>query len=136
MDIEEVNYDGKLLAIVYRHTLKTDGVRFLTEPSHTLQVGLIEHCRNTKIKDHIHNPDCKYRIDAAEEFLYIEKGKIKLKLFSNEWLLVKEVILSKGDFVLLISGGHGLEILNKCRIIEVKQGPYPGDKLAKIFKKL
>ena len=133
MDVEEINYKKKLIAIVFRKSIKAGGVRFLTPAFHTLQLGLIEHPNGFYVKDHIHNQNIKYKVDTTEEFLYLEKGKVKLKLFSDNWVLIKEVILVKGDFVLLISGGHGLEILKKCRLIEVKQGPYPGDKKAKIF---
>jgi len=133
MDIEEIIYKKKLLAIVFRKSIKAKGVRFLTPAFHTLQLGLIEHAGGFNVKDHIHNQSIKYKVDTTEEFLYLEKGKVKLKLFSDNWILIKTVILEKGDFVLLISGGHGLEILEKCRLIEVKQGPYPGDKKAKIF---
>ena len=30
----------------------------------------------------------------------------------------------KNDIVILISGGHGFKMLNNCKFIEVKQGPY------------
>lgn len=134
MDIKEITYKKKLIAIVFRKSIKAKGVRFLTPAFHTLQLGLIEHPDRFNVKDHIHNQSIKYKVDTTEEFLYIEKGRIKLKLFSDNWILIKEIILEKGDFVLLISGGHGLEVLSKCRLIEVKQGPYPGDKKAKIFR--
>jgi len=37
-------------------------------------------------------------------------------------------ILNKGDVILLVNGGHGFEMLEKTEMIEVKQGPYVGDK--------
>ena len=33
-----------------------------------------------------------------------------------------------GDVVLLARGGHGFEMLEDCEMIEVKQGPYAGEK--------
>lgn len=133
MKIEEIKYEKKLLAIIFRKSIKAEGVKFLTNPSHTLQLGLIEHSKGKVIREHIHRQDVKYKVDTTEEFLYVERGVIKLKLFSGNWSKVKEITLKAGDFVLLISGGHGIDVLSKCRIIEVKQGPYPGDKLAKIY---
>ena len=32
--------------------------------------------------------------------------------------------MNKGDIILLVSGGHGFQILKKTEIIEIKQGPY------------
>ena len=36
-------------------------------------------------------------------------------------------MLGPGDVILLISGGHGFEVLEDLNMIEVKQGPYVGD---------
>ena len=30
----------------------------------------------------------------------------------------------KNDIVILLTGGHGFKMLNNCKFIEVKQGPY------------
>jgi hypothetical protein len=34
--------------------------------------------------------------------------------------------MNMGDTILLIAGGHGFDILEDSKIIEVKQGPYEG----------
>jgi hypothetical protein len=36
-------------------------------------------------------------------------------------------LLGPGDVILLISGGHGFEVLEELNMVEVKQGPYAGD---------
>lgn len=36
-------------------------------------------------------------------------------------------VLVAGDVILLATGGHGFEMLEPSELIEVKQGPYPGD---------
>lgn len=133
--MEKIIKDGeKIVAIIYGKEIKADGVKFLTPIDYTLQLGLIEHPAGKVVRDHIHRQDIKYKVDTTQEFLYIEKGKVKVKLFSDKWDLLEEVILTGGDFVLFVGGGHGLEIIEDCRIIEIKQGPYPGDKCCKIFK--
>ena len=42
-------------------------------------------------------------------------------------------ILYTGDVVLLVSGGHGFEVLEEVEMIEVKQGPYSGEMDKKRF---
>ena len=37
-------------------------------------------------------------------------------------------ILEEGDTILLTSGGHGFKVLEEVEMIEVKQGPYSGEK--------
>ena len=125
---------GQIIAHIFRSKLSAEGVNFLTPPDYTLQLGLIEHPAGHIVKDHLHRQDIKYKVNTTQEFLYIEKGQIEISFYNNEWKLLKRVKLRKGDFVLLISGGHGLKVLKKSRIIEIKQGPYPGDRKAKILR--
>ena len=132
---ETIEYKGKVIAHIFRKELGADGVNFLTPDDYTLQLGLIEHPAGKIIRDHIHRQDIKYKVDTTQEFLYLEKGKVRVNLYSDQWRNVKSVILSAGDFILFISGGHGLKILKKSRLIEIKQGPYPGEKKAKIYRK-
>lgn len=134
METQTIGFNNKIIALIFYNNIKANGVRFLTPETYTLQLGLIEHPKGKIIKNHIHRQDIKYNVDTTQEFLYIEKGKVKIKFFSENWVLVDEVVLKAGDFVLFVSAGHGLEVLEKCRIIEIKQGPYPGDKFAKLFQ--
>ena len=124
----------KVIAIIFKKNSRGKGSIFLTPREYTLQLGLIQHSGGTVLRDHRHNPEIKYNVDTTQEFLYIEKGKVKVKLFDDNWNLVGEEILTAGDFMLHVSGGHGFEVLEKCRMIEVKQGPYPGEKMAKIYR--
>jgi hypothetical protein len=129
-----IRRNGKIIAIVFKKTLRARGVKFLTPANYTLQLGLLEHPKGKVIRDHQHNTKIKYWVDTTQEFLYLEKGKVKAKFFDDEWNLIAEEILMAGDFLLHISGGHGFEVLEKCRMIEIKQGPYPGEKMAKVYK--
>jgi hypothetical protein len=45
---------------------------------------------------------------------------------------VAETELCAGDIVLLASGGHGFEVLEDTKIVEVKQGPYDGKSKDKV----
>lgn len=129
-----IKSEGKIIAIIFKKSLRAEGVNFLTPAEYTLQLGLLEHPKGKVLRDHIHNPKVKYWVDTTQEFLYLEKGKVRVKFFDDKWNLVAKEILTAGDFMLHISGGHGFEVLEKCRMIEVKQGPYPGEKKAKVYK--
>jgi hypothetical protein len=43
-------------------------------------------------------------------------------------------LLSSGDVVLLVAGGHGFEMLEPVEMFEVKQGPYAGDQDKTLFE--
>jgi len=136
MSIQEIkDKNNNIIALFYPKKIKANGtVRFLTPPNYPLQIGLIEHNKKKIIPPHIHR-DLYYDVNTTQEFLYVEKGKnIKVILYDSKWGEVKKIFLSSGDSILFVSGGHSLKIPKGCRIFEVKQGPYPGDKLAKIFK--
>lgn len=134
METETISDKGKILVHIFRKEIKSDGTRFLTPDGYTLQLGLLEHPSGKILRDHAHNKKVKYKVDTTQEFLYIESGKVRVNIFSEKWKKVASRILTSGDFLLHISGGHGFKILKKARMIEIKQGPYPGEKKAKIYR--
>jgi hypothetical protein len=71
----------------------------------------------------VHEPIVR-KIVGTQEVLVIQEGKVRLDLFSHSREYVASVTLDKGDLVLLSEGGHGIEVLEEARIIEVKQGPF------------
>lgn len=134
MEIETIKQGNQILCHIFRKNIKANGVRFLTPASYTLQLGLLEHPKGKNLRDHAHNKKIKYNVDTTQEFLFIQKGKVKVTIFSDTWKKVASRILTPGDFLLHISGGHGFKVLKKCRMLEIKQGPYPGEKIAKVYK--
>ena len=37
-------------------------------------------------------------------------------------------LLEAGDIILLAAGGHGFEVIEEVEMVEIKQGPYLGDR--------
>lgn len=122
-----------LLATIYRKDLKVNGVRFLSDPIDTLQVGKIAHNGKKIIKPHKH-PNIKYNVKKTLEFFYVEKGSVEADIYDDNWNLITTELLSRGDIMIYHAGGHGFRFKKGAKVIEVKQGPYPGDKKAKQFK--
>jgi len=58
--------------------------------------------------------------------VHIEKGRVKVDLYGLDGEKIRTVELSTGDTILFVNGGHGFEVLEDTKIIEVKQGPYLG----------
>ncbi len=131
---EVIEKNGQIFALVIRHGYRPDGVNFLTPDDYTLQLGLIGHPKGRHIRDHIHNPHIHYQVDTTQEFLYIEKGKISATIYDYGWNVIKTVTLEQGDILLQVSGGHGFDVLEPSYLIEIKQGPFPGDKLMKFYR--
>lgn len=109
------------------------GAKFFTRPSDEFQIGIIERPSGYEVKAHQH-PGRDDTIRHTTEFLYVEKGKAKVTVFDEEWTALHEQTICAGDFMVSFRGGHQFTVLEYVRFIEVKQGPYPGDGKAKVFR--
>jgi hypothetical protein len=63
----------------------------------------------------------------TQEVLFIKRGKLRVDFYSDRQEYLDSRILESGDVILLITGGHGFEVLEEIEMIEVKQGPYVGE---------
>jgi len=132
--ITSVIKDGQTYALFCSKQLSTDGACFVTEEKDAFQVGVLERPKGYRVEPHQHT-ERPAHISTVSEFLYIEKGSIRVTVFDEQWEELERHELSAGDFLLFLRGGHALEVLEDARIVEVKQGPYPGPESAKIFQK-
>jgi hypothetical protein len=122
-----------LLAIVVRADASSeDKYNFLTPHSEPLQLGMNFYKAGEVIKNHAHLPR-EIRVGRVQEMIVIGHGRTRLKLYDDERQQIAETELSQGDIVLLTGGGHGFEILEDTKIVEVKQGPYDGHARDKVL---
>ena len=47
-------------------------------------------------------------------------------IYDEDWQLLADELLSRGEMLLLLRGGHALTVIDDARVIEVRQGPYSG----------
>jgi hypothetical protein len=130
-DITTIKDGEHVIALVIPHDLPADGVRFITPQSYPFQVGLLAHKTGTVLKAHGHKK-LKIETDVFQEILVIQSGLVAVDLYGLALQPLCSVELRAGDAILFVDGGHGVRMLSDARILEVKQGPYPGDKLAKV----
>lgn len=136
--IKEIKNNNSVYAIIFKKKddmVITNGLNFLTRPENSFQVGVIAHPKYHVILPHIHYKAEK-KIYDRQEMLYIESGKMRISFLTENGNKFEEEILEEGDFVILIDGGHGMEMLEEnTRVIYVKQGPYASKELdKKVFK--
>lgn len=125
--IERINYRGQELALIIRSTFTKDGVEFFTPPQYSQQIGYMKREQGYVIPPHVHNPVSR-EVHYTKEVLVIRSGKVRVDFFSDNQEYLQSAILETGDVILLAHGGHGFEMLETTEMIEVKQGPYAGDK--------
>lgn len=125
--VEEIKYKNNLLAIIVSSKFEKDGIAFFTPNSFSQQLGYMKREKDYVIEPHVHNP-VKREVVWTQEVLFIKSGKVRVDFYDEEKIYLKSRVLEKGDIILLAAGGHGFEMLEESEIIEVKQGPYSGDK--------
>ena len=87
----------------------------------------MHHPTGKVIDAHLHNLVHR-NVVMTQEVLFIKKGKLRVDFYDNYEDYLESTVLESGDVILLVSGGHGFTVLEEVEMIEVKQGPYSGDK--------
>jgi hypothetical protein len=125
--IERIMNNDKELALIIRTSYHKDGIEFFTPDTYSQQIGYMNRPKGYVIPPHVHNP-VERKVEFTKEVLFIKSGRVRVDFYSDEQEYFESTLLGTGDVVLLAYGGHGFEMLEPTEIIEVKQGPYAGDK--------
>ena len=126
MQPESIIHHGQLLAIIIWHQFNKPGIHFFTPNELSQQLAYMRHPTGKVIEPHVHNPVVR-EVQYTQEALFIKKGKLRIDFYNNQQEYLESRILEAGDVILLVTGGHGFEVLEEIEMIEVKQGPYVGE---------
>lgn len=133
--VEQISHAGRVLAILIPNTYQDEGIQFFTPSEYSQQLAYMHYAPGKEIAPHFHPPVLR-QITITQEVLVIRKGKVRVDFYDEKQVYVQSRILRAGDVVLLVSGGHGLEVLEELEMIEVKQGPYSGEGEKARFEKV
>ena len=103
------------------------GIQFFTRDDYSQQLASMSYPAGKVIPAHTHNP-VRREVFYTQEALFIRKGKVRVDFYSQQREYRKSRMLGRGDVILLIAGGHGFEVIEELNMVEVKQGPYAGEK--------
>jgi len=131
--IENINNREQLLAIIVSDKFDRQGIHFFTPNELSQQLAYMHHPTGKIIEPHVHNPVLR-EVTYTQEVLFIKKGKLRVDFYNNDQQYLESRILEAGDVILLVTGGHGFEVLEEIEMIEVKQGPYVGEQDKTRFK--
>ena len=123
---EEILIDGELCAIIVPASFDEPGIQFFTSNDLSQQLASMSYAPGKMIPAHTHNP-VRREVSYTQETLFIRKGKVRVDFYTRQREYRTSRVLGPGDVILLITGGHGFEVLEELNMIEVKQGPYIGD---------
>lgn len=125
--VERIIDRDRLIAIIISQKFDRPGTNFFTPNELSQQLGYMRHPVGKVIQPHIHNPLLR-EVQRTQEVLIIRQGKLRVDLYDIQQHYLVSRILTAGDVILLVAGGHGFEVLEAIDMIEVKQGPYVGDR--------
>jgi hypothetical protein len=125
--IEFVSFRSETLALILRASYYKEGIEFFTPDDYSQQLAYMNRPTGYVIPPHIHNP-IRREVQFTKEVLFIKSGKVRVDFYSEDKVYVESRFLRAGDVILLALGGHGFQVIESAEIIEVKQGPYAGDK--------
>ncbi len=132
---ELIIYKKKHYAEIIRGSLRKNETTFFSPGKSSFQFGLLAHKKGFKEPAHYHRP-FKRTIKDLQQMFVVQKGKIRVDLFSDEKKLIRKIILKKGDSIVLIHGIHAINVLEDMQCISVKQGPFLGPEFDKVFVKV
>lgn len=115
--------ENNLLAMIIRDFEVSESVNFITEDSQNPQVALMSRPKGEYITPHVHLP-IERTVLGTPEVLVIKSGKMRVDLFNKSKHFVESHLLQNGDIIILFSGGHGFEVLETTKMVELKQGPF------------
>jgi len=122
----KIEHNNQVYAIIIPAEFEKDGIEFFTPNDYSQQLAYMKRPRGYKIQPHTHK-SIQREVTNTLETLLIKKGRLRVDIYSDKQKYLSSYELKTGDVILLISGGHGFEMLEDTEIIEVKQGPYIGD---------
>jgi len=124
--VEQIFDDYRMIAIIIYSEYEKQGIEFFTPHTFSQQLAYMNRPKGYKIQAHVHKPVPR-TVKYTQETLFIKKGRVKINFFDEEKQYLDSRILTTGDVILLVSGGHDFLMLEDTEMIEVKQGPYAGD---------
>jgi hypothetical protein len=125
--LEHIEADGLRLATIVRSTFSADGIVFLTPDDYSQQLGYMRRPSGYFIDAHSHNVVDR-QVSLTQEVLFVRSGRVRVDLFDARRQHVATRVLGPLDVILLSAGGHSFEILEEAELIEVKQGPFVGER--------
>ena len=124
--VETIQMGGEAYALIVSHRFSQPGIHFFTPNELSQQLAYMRHPVGKIIQPHVHNPVPR-NVAYTQETLFIRRGKLRVDFYTEDQVYETSRILTAGDVILLMKGGHGFEVLEEIEMIEVKQGPYAGD---------
>src|ERR1700676_5656872 len=110
MSIETIEYDGVKFGEVIRGDTPVEQTTFFSPAESSFQFGLLAHQAGFVEPPHLHRSITREISDLQQMFV-VQRGVVAVQLYSDDKVLLKEVILRAGDAIVVIHGAHAIRVL-------------------------
>jgi len=117
--------DNELRAFVHTVGEAKPGIKFFSEDSWPLQVGIMQWPSGHSSRPHRHNPR-SHTVTVTSEALIVWSGRTDVLLYNSRGEISERIELSSGSVCVMFGGAHGITVHQDSIITELKQGPYDG----------
>ncbi len=99
----------------------------ITDDAWPLQVVVLQRQPGGTTKPHYHIPDEELPpLPTRHQILICQRGRARIGVFTTEGDALGDAFLEEDDLILMLEG-HDVEFLEPgSRLVEIKQGPFPG----------
>jgi hypothetical protein len=99
----------------------------VTDNAWPLQIVLLERAPGGAVNPHYHVPtEPLPPLPTRHQIFICQRGRARVGIFTTDGRPLGDVFLEPNDLVLMLEG-HEVEFLvPRTRLIEIKQGPFPG----------
>lgn len=132
MTIESIEYNDIKYAEIIWADIQVDETIFFSPPESSFQFGLLAHKAGFVEPPHYHKPVTRTIKDLQQMFV-VQRGVVAVQLYSDEGDLLREILMHRGDAIVLIHGVHAIRVIEDMQCISVKQGPFLGTEHDKVF---
>jgi hypothetical protein len=130
--VETIVGNERAYAYVVRAAASPPETTFITPGDSSLQLGFIARPAGAAIARHVHLQFDRH-LTSTSEALLVRRGRCEVDIYDDARALLATVALAAGDLILMLGGGHGLRTQEDTLLLELKQGPYAGDRDKKRF---
>jgi hypothetical protein len=101
------------------------GARFHTAPAEPLQVAVARYPAGHKVAAHAHPARARPAYNGpTQECLVVQRGKLLIHFWDSQGRDAGRWTLRAGDVVVIVGGGHAIEVVEEAEIVECKVGPF------------
>jgi len=126
--IKEIVSGDMIFAIIADASDCTEGIQPLTDSAWPLQALMRAHKKGHRVAAHAHKEVSRVT-KRLHEGLVVISGTLRARIFDTKRKEIGVYDVLPGQCLLMLNGGHEIEVINDAVVYEFKNGPYVDDKI-------